>query len=275
MPTCCGRLRAEVEPSPSWPQALAPQAPQRAVGAQGDGVAPSGAHAPPGRRRADLDRREPVGEVTLAQLAAGVVPPPPERAVGAHAEGVLLAGGDAHPPRVEVERGEAVERGAVAQLADVVAAPAPRALAAGRGQRAPGRAASAPTARRSARTCAWRVDDRCARASDALPCGIRRGQRTRRRATDGAGTLRDARRCRIDVVQVGRRSWLASPLSDVTGPSHLGRAAFRPQGAGPVGWSVGQRSSNSRWWLRSPVRSTNISRVSKHHSPSTRWKVSW
>ena len=36
-----------------------------------------------------------------------------------------------------------------------------------------------------------------------------------------------------------------------------------------------QRSSNSRWWLRSPLRSTNISRVSKHHSPSTRWKVSW
>ncbi len=34
-------------------------------------------------------------------------------------------------------------------------------------------------------------------------------------------------------------------------------------------------SSKSRWWLRSPVRSTKISRVSKHHWPPTRWNVSW
>ena len=30
------------------------------------------------------------------------------------------------------------------------------------------------------------------------------------------------------------------------------------------------RRLNNRWWLRSPARSTNISRVSKHHEPSTR-----
>ena len=33
-------------------------------------------------------------------------------------------------------------------------------------------------------------------------------------------------------------------------------------------------AQNLRWWLRSPVWSMNMTLVSNHHAPSTRWNVS-
>ncbi len=37
---------------------------------------------------------------------------------------------------------------------------------------------------------------------------------------------------------------------------------------------VGHGGQNLRWWLTSPTWSTNMVRLSNHHLPSTRWKVS-
>ncbi len=83
-----------------------------------------------------------------------------------------------------------------------------------------------------------------------------------------------------DVVEVGRRialrqlrqRCLERQRPEVGQPLLL--LGGRQQSIGVEGGLARHAAQNFRWWLVSPTWSTNMIRVSNHHSPSTRWKVS-
>jgi hypothetical protein len=76
---------------------------------------------------------------------------------------------------------------------------------------------------------------------------------------------------RVLTLDTGHMAMVADPVGLA---AHLNAIRAHPRRVDAPQPGAGRSSSKSRWWLRSPTRSTNISRVSNHQRPATWWKES-